>query len=204
MKRRKFAVGLGSLAAGGAAATGTGAFSFAQTDRGIDLAVVSDTDAFLAFREGTENSEHASVDDGRINLNFGSDANAGGSGLNEGSVYLFDDVARILNQGTQEVDVSVPETTSDGFWSTNFVAYVGQDGSRQSIWPKDGKTSEFDDLLNNRASSPNSLSDLIDTGPNSAEVDVGNSLHLGVALAIPEDPGYSGKSTQITIRAEEV
>jgi len=196
---------MGSLAAGAAAATGTGAFSFMQTDRDISLEVVSDADAYLAFQNGHENPEYSSVSNGKIEFNLDSNANVGGDGLNPDSVYLFDDIARIVNQGNQDVELSVPETTSDGFWSTNFVAYVGNasgsdQGSRQSIWPKDGKTGPFDDRLNDR-SNVEDLDDLIDTNSSSVNLGVGTDVPFGVAIAAT-DSGAS-ESTGITFRAEE-
>ena len=206
MKRRKFVVGLGSLAAGGAAAMGTGAFSFAQTDRNIELDVVADNNAYLALQSQGENSEYSELNNGKLEFNLGGNANVPGDGLNPDSVYLFDGIGRIANQGNQKIELSVPDTTSNGFWSTNFVAYVGQgdgthQGNRQSIWPKDGKTSEFDARLNSRTN-VGSLSDLINTGPDSVEIAAGRAKWFGVAIAAT-DEGVS-KSTGITLRAEEV
>jgi len=206
MQRRKFLVGIGSLAAGGAAATGTGAFSFAQTDRDISLEVVPDRAAYFTFEQGNENGEYADVNaDGKLVLNIDDNADVGGGGLNPDSVYLFDDIARIRNQGNQEIEVSVPDTTSDGFWSTNFVVYVGDgngtnSGNRQSIWPKDGKTGDFDKRLNGRAG-VDSLDDLIDTSPSSFTLSSGSGVKFGVALAAPDSP--TSENTGITLRAEE-
>jgi len=205
MERRKFVVGLGSLAAGGAAVTGTSAFSFMQTDRDISLQVTSDGGSYLAFRDGHENPEYSQVNNGKIEFTLDGSANVTGTGLNPDSVYLFDDVARVLNHGSQEVELSVPDTTDNGFWSTNFVAYVGNgsgssQGNRRSIWPKDGKTDKFDQRLNSRTN-VGSLDDLINTGPDSVTLGIGDELTFGVAIAAT-DAGVS-KSTGITFRAEE-
>ncbi|WP_141212588.1 hypothetical protein [Halorubrum sp. Hd13] len=203
MKRRNLMAGLGSLAAGGAAAMGTGAFSFLQTDRDISITVENDSDAYLGLIEDSPYAAENS--NGELTFNFGASGN-GGSGLNPNSVTLFDDVAIVRNQGTKEVELSVPDTTSDGFWSTNFVAYVqsNRGGGRQSIWPKDGSTSNFDDLLNDRTNI-SSLSDLITTGPDSITVSPGNGYYLGFAFATNEQAVSAGgsKSTGITFRAEE-
>ena len=200
-------IGLGSLAAGGAAATGTGAFSFMQTDRGVSLEVVNDSQSFLAFKRGGESGEYSQVtSDGKIQFNLDSNANVGGNGMNPDSVYLFDDIARIQNQGSQEVELRVPDTTSNGFWSTNFVAYVGDGtgesaGTRQSIWPKDGKTDSFKSKLNDRTN-VDDLDDLINLNPSSVTIPAGHSEKFGVAIAAPSSAGAS-KSTGITFRAEE-
>jgi len=207
MQRRKFVLGLGSLAAGGAAATGTGAFSFTQTDRNISLDVVADNNAYLALQSQGENSEYSGYNNGKLEFTLDSDANVPGDGLNPDSVYLFDGIGRVANQGNQKIKLSVPETSKNGFWSTNFVAYVGQGtgtnkGSRQSIWPKDGNTGEFDSRLNSRTNA-DSLSDLINTSPSSVEIAAGSAEWFGVAIAAPKNAGVS-KSAGITLRAEEV
>lgn len=207
MERRKFTMGLGTLAAGAAATMGTGAFSFAQTDRGIDLDVVADNQAYLQFYAGNENPQYADTSSDQIKFEFDGDDNTSGQGINPESVYLFDDVARVANQASQEVALSVPDTANNGFWSTNFVVYVGDGtgsskGTRASIWPKDGNTDAFDDLLNDR-SGIGSLSDLIDTGPDSVTLGVGDHESLGFAFAAPSDGSTPSKSTGITLRAEE-
>ena len=200
MQRRKFLIGAGSVAAGGAAVMGTGAFSFMQTDRGVNMNVVSDENAFVALTGGDENGAYSDVSSGEIEFNYTDAAGVGGEGLNPQSVYLFDDVAEIANSGTQEVELSVPDTTSDGFWSTNFVAYAQEDSTsrRESIWSKDGKTTAFDDRLNDR-SDVSSLSDLINTSTDSITIPTGESVLLGMAFAGGNE-GES-KSTSITLRA---
>lgn len=59
MDRRKFMLGLGSLAAGGAAAMGTGAFTSTQADRGLTITTAADNNALLTLRR-QPNSDNAS------------------------------------------------------------------------------------------------------------------------------------------------
>lgn len=132
MQRRKYLAALGSLAAGGAAMTGTGAFTAAQTgDRGVSVATEDDSDSFLAVFPSTAeeaasgpepgknaNGRYASETGtpGTIELHFNEDARGTfptGDGINKGSVYTFDDVFRIRNDsavnggptGPTEVDI---------------------------------------------------------------------------------------------------
>ena len=49
MNRRKFTIGIGSLAAGSAAAIGTGAFTSVEADRGVEIDVVGDAKAFVSL-----------------------------------------------------------------------------------------------------------------------------------------------------------
>jgi hypothetical protein len=94
MERRKFVIGLGSLAAGGAAATGTGAFSAAQIDgRETNIEVSSDENALIQLIPGDEVDgvtdstvdDRVGTEDGQLYISFDSDQ--GGNGINPNSVY---------------------------------------------------------------------------------------------------------------------
>lgn len=56
MQRRKFLIGAGALAAGSAAAMGTGAFSAMSADRDADIDVVSDSEGLVTLRAGPDPS----------------------------------------------------------------------------------------------------------------------------------------------------
>lgn len=113
MERRKFVIGLGALAAGSGAALGTGAFSQATADgREIEVEVVDDTEGYLGFvidNDEVQNGQYADLDDeGNLVLSFDDDAGSStfapgsGQGINNNSVYLFDGVFGIANQGQDE------------------------------------------------------------------------------------------------------
>lgn len=117
VKRRKMLLGLGSLAAGGAAAMGTGAFTSVSADRGINVQTASDSTAFLSIEpEDTPNgNEYVSTTSGKVNLDFSSTDY--GSGINKNSTTIFDNLLQITNQGTQEVIVGYthPASPNGGF-----------------------------------------------------------------------------------------
>ncbi|WP_147270892.1 hypothetical protein [Haloplanus salinus] len=105
MQRRKFIAGVGSLAAGAAAVTGTGAFTSVSASRNVSISVAADNNAYLQMKEiDTPNSE-AFVDGsgGRSNtLSISIDeTSANGKGVNEQAVTFFDDLFSITNQGTE-------------------------------------------------------------------------------------------------------
>jgi len=99
MERRKFVIGLGSLAAGGAAATGTGAFSAAQVSgRDANISVAGDDSALLqlipghqAVTDGTVGENRVRLEDGQLKITFddsGSEyGNGDGAGIAPDSVY---------------------------------------------------------------------------------------------------------------------
>jgi hypothetical protein len=115
MNRRTFAVGLGTLAGGSAAAVGTGAFSAITASRNFDVTVSGDATAYLglqphpgpngAYAEITTDDTLA-IDFTSNNSNIGSDI-AGGDGVNANGVSLFLNVFRATNQGTQDITVDV-------------------------------------------------------------------------------------------------
>jgi hypothetical protein len=88
MDRRKFLVGLGSLAAGGAAASGTGAFTAATMSRSANVAVVNDTNALIALDPGGARGVGDRVSlDGNGELAIDIVGSGSGAGVNDQSKY---------------------------------------------------------------------------------------------------------------------
>jgi hypothetical protein len=107
MDRRKFIAGLGSLTAAGAAGIGTGAFTSVSADRAVAVEVADDSSAFLMFDPGLKSSTNdafASYEDGQLVLDF-DETDAGGQGVNHDAVSQFDQVFKLVNHGTQAVNV---------------------------------------------------------------------------------------------------
>jgi len=127
MKRRKFIIGTGALAAGGVAALGTGAFNFANVERGIDVNVTDDASAFLALED---TSDYADGSGDQFQINFD------GDGLNGDLDYSFTGVFAIRNQGSQSV----------GVW-------LEDDGNNDAVqwYGTDNDTSDFDTSIEGSA-----------------------------------------------------
>jgi len=87
MERRKFVIGLGSLVAGGAAATGTGAFTAATMSRDANITVANDNDAYLRLAPGGARGvgDRVGYDNGELYIDLG--RGASGSGVNDDSKY---------------------------------------------------------------------------------------------------------------------
>ncbi|WP_206043448.1 hypothetical protein [Haloarcula rubripromontorii] len=83
MQRRKFLIGLGSLAAGTAAATGTGAFSGVRASRNVSANVASDDKALLALRDATNGEIIRQNSSDQLVIDFTADGRA--SGINPDS-----------------------------------------------------------------------------------------------------------------------
>lgn len=103
MKRRKFVVGLGSLAAGGAAAMGTGAFSKMNSgERSVTVQVEDDANSFVALvpaDEGdNEHGQFAEQNGDKLEINVDGSNTDRGEGVNPGSEYYIDNVFTIRNE----------------------------------------------------------------------------------------------------------
>lgn len=136
MERRKFLVGMGSLAAGAAATMGTGAFNEVQAHRTVSLEAAADANAYLGFDASP--SEYAQMAGGSpktLVLNFDS-ANAtpdGGEGVNAHATTQFLHLFDIINQGTQtvgiQIDTDALNAALDSYNSgAQFHFFVGEHG----------------------------------------------------------------------------
>jgi len=107
MQRRKFLIGAGSLAAGSAAAMGTGAFTSVEANRDVSIGVTGDASAYLRItREDTPNgNEYVENTSDGIALNFDS--------VNTQADSKFSNLLRVQNEGTQIVRVGVDHEASD-------------------------------------------------------------------------------------------
>lgn len=108
---------MGSLAAGSAAAIGTGAFTTSSSARTVDVNVAADSSGFVEIT--ALNETYASgTDDGQLELDFNSDSGLGifdgdAQGLNPDSTFTFSEVFRIGNiSGTGDMRVVIE---ADGF-----------------------------------------------------------------------------------------
>jgi len=106
MQRRKFLIGAGSLAAGGAAVVGTGAFASVEATRTVNVSVVGDESAYLGLNE---TSPYAEVSGNQLVLTFANNGN-GGEGVNVDSVTTFDGVFEMTNNGPNDLDITIDKT----------------------------------------------------------------------------------------------
>jgi hypothetical protein len=110
MQRRKYLAALGSLAAGGAAIGGTGAFTSVQANRSVTISTAADTDALLKVDPANgPNGQYAKEVDGgnTIALDFTQNDHTSSTGLNDEAFINIEDVLSVENQGTQPVFLSV-------------------------------------------------------------------------------------------------
>ncbi|WP_144921999.1 hypothetical protein [Halorubrum salsamenti] len=106
MERRKFVIGMGSLVAGGAAATGTGAFASVEATRSVNVNVAGDGSAYLGLED---TSPYADRNGKKLQLDFAANGE-GGAGINADSVSTFDGVFRIVNNGPNDLDITIDKS----------------------------------------------------------------------------------------------
>lgn len=97
MQRRKFLIGVGSLAAGSAAAMGTGAVSVQESGRQLNGRVAADAAGYTRIKPEDLNGHFADTkENGELLLNFDQNG-SGGEGLNPDSLNMFYNVFYIEN-----------------------------------------------------------------------------------------------------------
>jgi hypothetical protein len=138
MQRRKFIAGVGSLAAGAAAVTGTGAFTSVSANRSIAVEVADDANAFLGLEAaGSANADAFVTNTGGTIAVDVSDTDAGGQGINRNATTIFDDLFVVTNQGTSDVFAIIRDDTSTTANGAFYAQVAGkrllfQDGNRSS------------------------------------------------------------------------
>ncbi|WP_121304836.1 DUF1102 domain-containing protein [Haloarcula quadrata] len=166
MQRRKFLVGMGSLAAGSAAAMGTGAFASVEATRTVGVNVAGDKSAYLGL---TETSPYAEHNGKQLVLDF-SDNNNGGSGINADSVTTFDGVFRMTNNGPNDLDITIDKSglaNPDKWFFVPKEVYEEYSGS----YPEDSFYPSWDDFGGYET-----------TNASGGGLDSGNSTLVGVAI----------------------
>jgi len=116
---------MGSLAAGGAAAIGSGAFTSVSANRDITVSVADDSDALLALKKTeSANSDYVTKEGNVIGIDVsGSNDNLGQdpAGVNDDATTIFRRLFDITNQGTQGVLVWIEDQPDDwGFFADNY------------------------------------------------------------------------------------
>jgi hypothetical protein len=101
MQRRNLLIGMGSLAAGGAATIGTGAVSLVTTDRDVTVATTGDDSAYLGM---VPDSEYATLNSGELALTFDK--------LNQDANTGFRNVFYLKNNGSNELRVQLTDGDS--------------------------------------------------------------------------------------------
>lgn len=154
MQRRKFVVGLGSLAAGGAAAMGTGAFSQMNSgERSVTVQVEDDANSFLALvpasnSDPNHHGHFAEQNGDKLEINVDGDnlTFPNGDGVNPDSEYYIDNVFKIQNHGPN----SNPGTGEVAQWISSNTAsrvdfYWGGDPSDSAEGAANSKTTSPSD-----------------------------------------------------------
>jgi hypothetical protein len=176
MQRRKYLAAIGSLAAGGAAALGTGATPFMEADRDATIPVTNDNTALVALRPHQDSSVVRQRPDGELAIDM---TQPGGEGVNVDSKYYLgekgeDPAFTIHNQDDVEHDVTVGyETDRDSVNS-----------ARIYVWIWVGDTFSWND--------PSSGYFTTSQGSASATVPVGSGEAVNVAIMIEAKDGASG------------
>jgi hypothetical protein len=113
MNRRQLIAAMGTIGAGGAVVTGTGAFTSVEADRDVAVQVADDANAFLALEAIGPNAPYTDTSNGQLGIDLTSSnaTGSGGQGVNTDAVTVFQELFEVRNQGTQDVDVQITPLT---------------------------------------------------------------------------------------------
>jgi len=174
---------MGSFAAAGGSVLGTGAFSTAEATRDVSVQVANENNAFLSIKpSNTANGQFATQGstDNQIGLDFSGSGN-GGSGVGQNSVYNFDDVFRIANQGTQTIYVWSRLSGGSKFDDDNLYFY-----------PNGSRSTELNDSSNSVLTLSPGESAKIGVHVDTGELSTGSDSITATIRADVDKPGNSG------------
>ncbi|WP_324663588.1 hypothetical protein [Haloarcula sediminis] len=191
MNRRKFLIGAGSLAAGSAAAMGTGAFSIVSASRTLNVNVAGDRQAYLGLDPTI--SQYASINSsGQMELEFDGSNGQNGAGLNDEATSLFQNVFKITNNGTDSINVVVNGLDTD----------AGGDGNGVDPLAVYWTSSEVDENspgygeMNVMNGSPNPLGDeSYGTSASLLTLDSGDSAYIHLEFYLSDSSTFSDVKT---------
>lgn len=145
-KRRQVLIGLGAIGSAGGLGVSTGAFTSTEVERSVSVAVADDAEAYLGLITDDDDVDDSIThndftetqsDHDIVKLDFNSITFAGkGDGISRNAEYEFDDVFRLRNQGTQDIEVTIStiDSLEDGDITVEFYA----DGDSNDSIDEDG------------------------------------------------------------------
>ena len=185
MQRRKFVVGLGSLAAGGAATMGTGAFASVEATRSVGVNVAGDASAYLGL-EATSPYAETNDSGNQLVLDFGGNGNDG-IGINPDSVTTFDGVFRMTNNGPNALDITIDKSglnNSDRWFFVPKEVYEEYSGS----YPEDSFYPSWDNFGGYES-----------TNASGGGLDSGASTLVGVAIDARDKNSLKGGEIRFAV-----
>jgi hypothetical protein len=177
MQRRKYLAALGSLAAGGAAIGGTGAFAVSTVDRSISVNTAGDGSAYMGFNP---TSDYAYIrSGGKFTLEFDS--------LNQDANTAFRNVFQITNNGSNDLQFQL----IDGRSTDSPNGFIGfPDNSPMTLsWSDEADEGTSWSNLNAFPNSPIPLDGDPGTSPTSSPLKLGsgNSAYVHVDFWLDND-----------------
>jgi hypothetical protein len=138
VKRRKFLVGFGSLAAGSAAVLSTGAHSSASLDRQANIDIVDDSNGVLALTDESS-TDLVRIEDGNLLIDFDTGS---GTGVAPNSVYTINHAFGLTNNDGIPYDVTLTYELDDysggsPAWANIFFYVTDGDGNQYTFQAKE-------------------------------------------------------------------
>jgi hypothetical protein len=231
MQRRKYLAAIGSLAAGGAAAMSTGAFTAAELDpRASNISVVNDTNGLIGLNAGPTQlvSNNGGANSNELVIDF---STQGGDGVNPNSKYQVGGLGGIDNLDEVPGNPTLSTTVEDVAIDTNTdiqddfaFELLNQSGEAKALevtyranngFPGDSEVymvSQYEE----GAGSPEQTSSLIATAtPNAREASIlysddtefsedvgaGDDVHISILVVVGDEATNADLGGEIVVRA---
>lgn len=178
---------MGSLAAGGAAAMGTGAFGSVEATRTVNVSVVGDQSAYLGLNA---TSPYATMNNGQLVLDFNANG-YGGQGVNIDSVSTFDGVFQMTNNGPNNLDITIDKS---GLSYPNRWQFVPKEVYEEysGSYPEDSFYPSWDDFGGYDS-----------TNASGGGLDSGNSTLVGVMIDTRDRASLPGGEIRFAVTDED-
>ncbi|WP_133412119.1 hypothetical protein [Halalkaliarchaeum desulfuricum] len=143
MERRKFVIGMGSLAAGGAAAMGSGAFSAAEVERAVNVEITDDSVSLLGLEPGPETGDIVTTESRQYGgydadaealvIDFSNGYNGMDTGINAGSTYQLGTPPKNIDEPSHWEDRLLVQQEDDVIETDHAFSIRNQGTQKQNV-----------------------------------------------------------------------
>lgn len=141
MERRTFVIGVGSIAAAGGTALGSGAFNLIEADRSASITVSDDSAALIELADNGTSQFVGTDANNLLQLNYAGSGNA--TGANDSAVTTIEAGFKVGNNATQGVGVKLAHDAGS-VGAVNFYGDTGKTTSVESLPTANGDPHNLD------------------------------------------------------------
>ena len=192
MNRRNVLIGLGTVAAGGGAVLGTGAFSQVEAQRTVTVNTDGDASALIGLAEGDTSTGVVQVTNGTLEINFDNVSSESGSdsGINLDAKTIVGDV------NNSSVDTSAFKITNNSDSTVNITFTISMDSNQDLSGPASDHLNLYTDTSDDANSNIGGAdSDFGDLTTETLTLDTGATASVSIEVDLTSEDTSTGVST---------